>query len=89
MEEYSLRYLNFRELKRLKFFLTFFLVLSLMVINAQNTKRSLLVKKVKEKITLDGKLNEDIWLKANSAENFWQLFSKIKHPLKFFLMTNI
>ena len=45
-----------------------------MVVNAQNTKRSLLVKKVKEKIILDGKLSEDIWLKANSAENFWQLF---------------
>ena len=45
-----------------------------MVVNAQNTKRSLLVKKVEEKIILDGKLSEDIWLKANSAENFWQLF---------------
>jgi hypothetical protein len=66
--------LVFYELKRLKFFLTFFLVLSLMVVNAQNTKRSLLVKKVEEKIILDGNLSEDIWLKANSAENFWQLF---------------
>ena len=74
MEEYSLKYVSFYELKRLKFFLTFFLVLSLMVVNAQNTKRSLLVKKVEEKIILDGKLSEDIWLKANSAENFWQLF---------------
>ena len=45
-----------------------------MVVNAQNTKRSLLVKKVEEKIILDGNLSEDIWLKANSAENFWQLF---------------
>ena len=45
-----------------------------MVVNAQNTKRSLLVKKVEEKIILDGKLSEEIWLKANSAENFWQLF---------------
>ena len=45
-----------------------------MVVNAQNTKQSLLVKKVEEKIILDGKLSEDIWLKANSAENFWQLF---------------
>ena len=45
-----------------------------MVVNAQNTKRSLLVKKVEEKIILDGKLSENIWLNANSAENFWQLF---------------
>jgi len=74
LEEYSLKYVSFYELKRLKFFLPFFLVLSLMVVNAQNTKRSLLVKKVEEKIILDGKLSEDIWLKANSAENFWQLF---------------
>ena len=74
MEEYSLKYVSFYKLKRLKFFLPFFLVLSLMVVNAQNTKRSLLVKRVNEKITIDGKLNEDIWLKANSAENFWQLF---------------
>ena len=50
------------------------LVLPLMAVNAQNTERSLLVKKVEEKIILDGKLSEDIWLKANSAENFWQLF---------------
>jgi len=64
LEEYSLKYVSFYKLKRLKFFLPFFLVLSLIVVNAQNTKRSLLVKKVNEKITLDGKLNEDIWLKA-------------------------
>jgi hypothetical protein len=74
LEEYSLKHVSFYELKRLNFFLPFFLVLSLMVVNAQNTKRSLLVKKVEEKIILDGKLSEDIWLKANSAENFWQLF---------------
>ena len=74
MEEYSLKYVSFYKLKSLNFFLPFYLVLSLMVVNAQNTKRSLLVKKVEEKIILDGKLNEDIWLKANSAKKFWQLF---------------
>ena len=74
MEEYSLKYVSFYKLKRLKFFLASLLVLSLMDVNAQNTKRSLLVKKVEEKIILDGNLSEDIWLKANSAENFWQLF---------------
>ena len=74
MEEYSLKYLSLYKLNHLKKFLAFSLVLPLMAVNAQNTERSLLVKKVEEKIILDGKLSEEIWLKANSAENFWQLF---------------
>jgi|TARA_B110000285_G_C15141887_1_gene631375 hypothetical protein len=45
-----------------------------MGMNAQNPERSLLVKKVEKEITLDGRLNEDFWLKANSANDFWQMF---------------
>jgi hypothetical protein len=61
LEEYSLKYLSFYKLNHLKIFLAFSLVLSLMAVNAQNTERSLLVKKVEEKIILDGKLSEEIW----------------------------
>mgnify|MGYP001590546016 CR=1 FL=1 len=46
--------------------------------------RSIFVKHITEKITLDGHLNESIWNSANRADNFWQFFPtdslKSKNP---------
>lgn len=41
--------------------------------NSQFEKRSVYVKKINQKIIIDGILNEKIWLEANEANNFWQL----------------
>jgi len=41
--------------------------------NSQFEKRSVYVKKINQKIIVDGILNEKIWLEANAADDFWQL----------------
>ena len=51
---------------------------------AQQEKRTVTVKKINETIVLDGVLEEAVWLKADSADNFWQKFptDSIKASLK-------
>lgn len=51
---------------------------------AQQEKRTVTVKKINESIVLDGVLEEAVWLKADSADNFWQKFptDSIKASLK-------
>jgi len=36
--------------------------------------RSILVKKINGKVKLDGILDEDFWINANAADDFWQYF---------------
>ena len=40
----------------------------------QTETRSFIVKKIDQKIQLDGSLNEAVWSEAESATNFWQMF---------------
>ena len=56
------------------------LVIVLVIFNTVNSysqkfeTRSVVVKKINEKINLDGVLDEKVWDQANSADNFWQYF---------------
>jgi hypothetical protein len=57
-----------------------FLLTALVVINPldsygqQSEQRSLFVKKIEEKIKLDGVLDEAVWNEADIATDFWQMF---------------
>jgi hypothetical protein len=44
------------------------------VLGQQQEKRSLFVKKIDQKIELDGALNEAVWGEAEVATDFWQMF---------------
>ena len=66
---------------KLSVFLQFvFLLTALVVINPldsygqQSEQRSLFVKKIEEKIKLDGVLDEAVWNEADIATDFWQMF---------------
>ncbi|MBF12427.1 MAG: hydrolase [Flavobacteriaceae bacterium] len=43
-------------------------------INAQIEKRTVTVKKIDQKIILNGVLDENVWSEADSAKDFWQQF---------------
>ncbi len=53
---------------------TLLLISNFLILKAQESKRSIFVKKINTNITIDGKLDENIWLDANSANAFWQQF---------------
>ncbi len=57
-----------------KFTFTLLLISNFLTLKAQESKRSVFVKKINTNITIDGKLDEDVWLNANSANSFWQQF---------------
>ena len=66
---------------KLSVFLQFvFLLTALVIINPldsygqQSEQRSLFVKKIEEKIKLDGVLDEAVWNEADIATDFWQMF---------------
>ena len=59
-------------LKKITF--TLLLISNFLILKAQESKRSVFVKKINTNITIDGKLDEDVWLNANSANSFWQQF---------------
>ncbi len=59
-------------LKKITF--TLLLILNFLGLKAQESKRSVFVKKIDTNITIDGMLDEDVWLNANSANSFWQQF---------------
>ena len=42
--------------------------------HAQNQKKSFTVKHIQDAITIDGRLDEAIWLQAESAQDFHQYF---------------
>ncbi|MBC7863158.1 MAG: carbohydrate binding family 9 domain-containing protein [Bacteroidia bacterium] len=41
---------------------------------AQNIEKTLSIFKTDEKITVDGELNESVWIKCEAAKDFWQNF---------------
>lgn len=54
-------------------FFILFLILFSLAIYSQEEKR-LAINKTNEKITIDGLLNESVWLQCEKATNFWQNF---------------
>lgn len=42
--------------------------------NGQSKKRTVTVKKINQELVLDGVLDESVWLNADSAHDFWQVF---------------
>ncbi|MAD97923.1 MAG: hydrolase [Flavobacteriaceae bacterium] len=53
----------------------FFLILLISSIaNAQVEKKTVYVKYIQQEITIDGKLDEDVWSKAKPATNFYEYF---------------
>ena len=42
--------------------------------NGQSKKRTVTVKKINQELILDGVLDESVWLNADSAHDFWQVF---------------
>ncbi len=59
-------------------------------LKAQETDRSILVKYITEKITLNGSLDEPGWQTADVGANFWQYFptdtARTKYPTEFRLL---
>lgn len=59
-------------------------------LKAQETDRSILVKYITEKITLNGSLDESGWQTADAGTNFWQFFptdsARTKYPTEFRLL---
>jgi len=52
------------------------------VLGQQQEKRSLFVKKIDQKIELDGALNEAVWGEAEVATDFWQMFPTTRFGLQ-------
>lgn len=42
--------------------------------NGQSKNRTVTVKKINQELVLDGVLDESVWLNADSAHDFWQVF---------------
>lgn len=42
--------------------------------NGQSKKRAVTVKKINQELVLDGVLDESVWINADSAHDFWQVF---------------
>lgn len=42
--------------------------------NGQSKKRTVTVKKINQELVLDGVLDESVWINADSAHDFWQVF---------------
>jgi hypothetical protein len=66
---------NFRNLPQQLYLLLLLCCLYPLITKSQQTEtRSFIVKKIYQKIQLDGSLNEAVWSEAESATNFWQMF---------------
>ena len=67
--------MNFRNLPQQLYLLLLLCCLYPLITKSQQTEtRSFIVKKIDQKIQLDGSLNEAVWSEAESATNFWQMF---------------
>ena len=67
--------MNFRNLPQQLYLLLLLCCLYPPITKSQQTEtRSFIVKKIDQKIQLDGSLNEAVWSEAESATNFWQMF---------------
>ena len=67
--------MNFRNLPQQLYLLLLLCCLYPLITKSQQTEtRSFIVKKIDQKIELDGSLNEAVWSEAESATNFWQMF---------------
>ena len=67
--------MNFRNLPQQLYLLLLLCCLNPLITKSQQTEtRSFIVKKIDQKIQLDGSLNEAVWSEAESATNFWQMF---------------
>ena len=67
--------MNFRNLPQQLYLFLLLCCLNPLITKSQQTEtRSFIVKKIDQKIQLDGSLNEVVWSEAESATNFWQMF---------------
>ncbi|MFN5460939.1 MAG: DUF5916 domain-containing protein [Bacteroidota bacterium] len=57
----------------------FYILIGLLILASgfvigQESEKTILIKKTKDKITVDGILDENVWKACGSAKNFWQTF---------------